>query len=63
MGESENGSPIEELSPYFLGCIVLIKQDHAPDAKVVDGQQRLATLTILLSALQETLTDKKRVPV
>lgn len=58
--EAGNGAPIEEVPPYFLGAVVLIKQDHSPDAKVVDGQQRLATLTILLSALRETLEDKSR---
>lgn len=37
--------------PYFLGSLVLIKQDE-PDADVVDGQQRLTTLTLLLSVLR-----------
>lgn len=41
--------------PYFLGSIVLIKGDGA-DSKVIDGQQRLTTLTILLCALRD-LTD------
>ena len=38
---------------YFLGGIVLIKQPGSPEAKVVDGQQRLTTLTILLSVLRD----------
>jgi len=59
MGQ-DTGAPVEDVAPYFLGCIVLIKQDHAPDAKIVDGQQRLATLTILLSGLRETFEDRKR---
>lgn len=42
---------IEDLAPYFLGSIVLIKDDE-PDAQVIDGQQRLATLTMLLAALR-----------
>ncbi|MHB8596180.1 MAG: DUF262 domain-containing protein [Ktedonobacteraceae bacterium] len=42
---------IDDLSPYFLGSIVLIKGDE-PDAQIVDGQQRLTTLTMLLSALR-----------
>jgi hypothetical protein len=41
--------------PYFLGSIVLIKAD-APDAQVIDGQQRLTTLTMLLAALRYTMT-------
>lgn len=36
---------------YFLGSIVLIKTEEKPHAEVIDGQQRLTTLTILLSAL------------
>ena len=43
----------EEQSPYFLGSIVLIKDPQKPDADVVDGQQRLTTLTILLSVLRD----------
>jgi len=45
-------APIEDLNPYFLGSIVLIKGD-TPPAEVVDGQQRLTTLVILLAALRE----------
>lgn len=36
---------------YFLGSIVLIKEEGKPDSEVIDGQQRLTTLTILLSTL------------
>lgn len=43
--------------PYFLGSIVLIKRDAIPDATVVDGQQRLTTLTLLLSAIRATVKD------
>lgn len=38
---------------YFLGSIVLIKEEGRPYAEVIDGQQRLTTLTILLSALTQ----------
>lgn len=37
---------------YFLGSIVLIKKDREPKSFVVDGQQRLSTLTILLAVLR-----------
>src|ERR1039457_1681619 len=30
------GGPIEEMPPYFLGSIVLIKEETAPDADVVE---------------------------
>lgn len=39
-------------SQYFLGSIVLIKADRDPKSFVVDGQQRLSTLTILLAVLR-----------
>jgi len=38
---------------YFLGSIVLIKEEGVPGSEVIDGQQRLTTLTILLSALAD----------
>lgn len=43
---------ITDLNPYFLGSVVVIKEDHKPEADVVDGQQRLTTLTILLSSIR-----------
>ncbi|MEZ0278390.1 MAG: DUF262 domain-containing protein, partial [Methylibium sp.] len=36
-------------APYFLGSIVLIKDLERPEADVVDGQQRLTTLTVRLT--------------
>lgn len=47
----EGNESIDDVNPYFLGSLVLIKGDQ-PDAQVVDGQQRLTTLTILLAALR-----------
>jgi uncharacterized protein with ParB-like and HNH nuclease domain len=47
--------PIEEIPPYFLGSIVLIKAESSPMADVVDGQQRLTTLTILLAAIRASV--------
>lgn len=41
---------------YFLGSVVLIKQEHIPKSEVIDGQQRLTTLTILWSAIVSRLT-------
>ena len=45
-----------ETEPYFLGSIVLIKHTSNPRSDVIDGQQRLTTLTMLLCVLRE-LTD------
>lgn len=49
--------PVDELNPYFLGNVVVIKEDHKPDADVVDGQQRLTTLTIMLSAIRSLMPE------
>ena len=45
---------------YFLGSIVLIKQESKPLAEVIDGQQRLTTLTILLCSLASILGDTQK---
>lgn len=58
--EEESGTLFDDLydffrteddDNYFLGSIVLIKEDNNPHSDVIDGQQRLTTLTILLAAL------------
>lgn len=49
----KDATETREAVTYFLGSIVLIKQPGSPEAKVVDGQQRLTTLTILLSVLRD----------
>lgn len=54
--QSSSGK-LNEMPPYFLGSIVLIKSDGLPDAIVVDGQQRLTTLTVLLSAIRAAIVD------
>ena len=41
----------EDEEGYFLGSIVLIKTEERPRAEVIDGQQRLTTLTILFAAM------------
>jgi uncharacterized protein with ParB-like and HNH nuclease domain len=45
-------SPVAKKDPYFLGSIVLIKEEHQPTSEVIDGQQRLTTLAILMSVLR-----------
>jgi hypothetical protein len=46
----------DSAEPYFLGSVVLVKDKQGPSAEVIDGQQRLTTLTILLAVLRD-LTD------
>ena len=49
--EAIEGTDPADPDPYFLGSIVLAKEEGSANAKVIDGQQRLTTITILLSAL------------
>lgn len=46
---------------YFIGSLVLVGNDKSTSMQIVDGQQRLTTLTILLSALCQRFIeiDKK----
>ncbi len=55
----DEGTPVDDLDPYFLGSVVLIKEHGKPTSDVVDGQQRLTTLSILLAALRETVQEGK----
>ncbi|MEA3250577.1 MAG: DUF262 domain-containing protein [Pseudomonadota bacterium] len=50
----------EEDEGYFLGSIVLIKEEGSPKAEVIDGQQRLTTLTILLAVIAAQLEGEDR---
>lgn len=54
-----NPGPVADMPTYFLGSIVLIKAD-TPDADVVDGQQRLTTLTLLLAAIRANVNPTLR---
>jgi hypothetical protein len=51
------GTKLDDIAPYFLGSIVLIKREGVSGATVVDGQQRLTTLTLLLSAIRAKVAD------
>ena len=53
-----NDGEMDDVSPYFLGSIVLIKDALRALAQVVDGQQRLTTLTILFCVLRELSEDR-----
>ena len=56
---TSDGGPGVEVSPYFLGSIVLIKPDNSTQCDVVDGQQRLTTITLLLSGIRANLPPEK----
>jgi len=49
-----------EIMP-FLGSIIL-KEDSAKESVIVDGQQRLTTITILAKAIYDCLSDEGKKP-
>jgi len=54
-----DAQPIEEVNPYFLGSIVLIKGEDSPEADIVDGQQRLTTLMSFLAVLRSVVQEDR----
>ena len=51
--KDSKGLLVENVNPYFLGSVVLIKEEGKSCADIVDGQQRLITLSLLLVAMRE----------
>jgi hypothetical protein len=55
-------SEASDSEPYFLGSIVLIRPQHQKVGQVVDGQQRLTTLSILAAVLRDVAdNDQEKV--
>lgn len=54
-----NAGSADDPDPYFLGSIVLAKEEASAAAKVIDGQQRLTTLTILLAVLAASFPESE----
>ncbi len=46
-----------DLEEYFLGSMVFTQHEEGNKVKILDGQQRLATLLILLAALRDVLNE------
>lgn len=51
----DESTDIDLIPPYFLGNIVLIKPIGKTESEIVDGQQRLTTLTILFMDTKNSL--------
>jgi hypothetical protein len=45
---------------YFLGKLMLAKKKDQPDTALVDGHQRVMTLTVLFAVLRDIESDAKR---
>ncbi len=52
--------PDSKREGYFLGSIVVVKEEKKSQSEVIDGQQRLTTLTILMSAIVEFIEDASK---
>jgi hypothetical protein len=66
-GDEQTGQLLDDLSaalgrsadePYFLGSLVLVQpHEDKPTVEVIDGQQRLTTLSILFAVLRDLATE------
>lgn len=45
--------------PYFLGSLVLVRNPESKVAQVIDGQQRLTTLTLIFAVMRHLHLDDK----
>lgn len=43
--------------PYFLGSVVLVKEEGVTKSEVIDGQQRLTTLSLILGVLRDLVDN------
>jgi uncharacterized protein with ParB-like and HNH nuclease domain len=46
---------VPKYSEYFIGCVVFVGEDSKPDFTIVDGQQRMTTLTLLMKLIANKL--------
>jgi len=54
-----NDVVINSDADYFIGSMVVFKPPQTDTASVVDGQQRLTTITMILAALRNALTANR----
>lgn len=48
----------ERVNQHYLGNIILLEKDEGESFEIVDGQQRMITLSILLMAIRDTPTSE-----
>lgn len=49
--------------PYYMGSIILHKNDEEEKLFIIDGQQRLTTLSILYYVIKEELLDSEKIVI
>ena len=59
LDDLEEAVASSDVEPYFLGSIVLIRAPGELIGQVVDGQQRLTTLTILAAVMRDLADDER----
>src|SRR4051794_34803296 len=46
------------VSEYFLGSVVTTKSENSPRQKVIDGQQRLATVSLMYAVMRDVFARR-----
>ena len=54
---------ITDKGEYFLGSFVLSREDGKDYVSIIDGQQRIATTTILLASMRDAYRSNDRKPL
>lgn len=55
IGQDADGNVVHD--EYFIGSVVFVGEDSKPEHLIVDGQQRLITLTLLVRAIVDRLWE------
>jgi uncharacterized protein with ParB-like and HNH nuclease domain len=59
--EDINDAIEQKIEEYFIGSIILIKDKDSKDIyEIVDGQQRITTISIMMSAIMKCLKDNSQ---
>lgn len=50
----------KKVDRHYLGNIILLEKERGKEFEIVDGQQRMVTLSILLMAIRDSMVGKER---
>ncbi|MDG4953094.1 DUF262 domain-containing protein [Actinobacillus equuli] len=59
LGQIKVDNDVFHTSQYYLGNMLFLGENNSKFVEVIDGQQRLTTITILLAAIRNKLFDTK----